>query len=131
MSAARRRDSRETRGVAVPRRPEKDLLTAWLLLLLDSDPCHGYGLTAKLEASHLCPDPASMYRALHRLAEDGAVVSSWAQPLAGPRRRVYRLTPAGQRKLDELATGIRVARDHHDRFVRMRKVTRAPPGGDE
>lgn len=92
--------------------------------MLDGDACHGYGLQTRLEACGLCPDPAALYRALHRLETDGSVASDWVQPVAGPRRRLYRLTPDGRRKLEELADMIIVARDHHDLFLRARAAWR-------
>lgn len=60
---------------AAPQRPEKNLLTGWLMLLLDAGACHGYGLQAKMEACRLSPDPAALYRTLRKLEEDGSVVS--------------------------------------------------------
>jgi len=103
-----------------PQRPEKRLLTAWLMLLLDDCACHGYGLQAKLQDCRLSPDPAALYRTLRKLEHDGWVASEWAQPVAGPRRRVYRLTLEGRQSLDEMAVSIRAARDHHDRFLQAR-----------
>jgi DNA-binding PadR family transcriptional regulator len=111
-------------------RPEKALLTAWLLLLLDDEACHGYGLQGKLAARRLHPDPAALYRMLRKLEDDGCVVSDWAEPAAGPPRRLYNLTPHGRGNLDEVAATIKVARDHHDTFLRARDEQGACPDPD-
>src|SRR5215510_1740268 len=93
------------------REPYKDpieLLQGTLdLLILQTltwGPRHGYGITAAIKAgSHrtLQVDTGSLYPALHRLEREGAVASEWATSENKQRVKVYRLTPAGRRKLNE------------------------------
>lgn len=71
-----------------------------LLLLMDK-PSHGYDLLNEL--AKLCPeedlDPASLYKNLRRMEEDGLVTSDWDTGNPGPARRVYKVTELGQEVL--------------------------------
>lgn len=104
--------------------PEGLLRTAWLLLLLDSGDKHGYELAARLAGERISCDQSAVYRTLRRLARDGEVTSSWGEPVAGPRRRLYRLTPSGRAALEGLARQITVARDLNDAFLRALEAPR-------
>jgi DNA-binding PadR family transcriptional regulator len=44
-------------------------------------------------------ETGSLYPALHRLAREGAVAAEWQTSENGQRIRVYRLTPAGRKRL--------------------------------
>lgn len=99
-------------------RPHKEILTAWVLLMLDGGASYGYELRRELAARQLSTDPAALYRALRKLERDGWVESRWMKALAGPRRRFYRLTAKGRRNLDEIAGLISAIRDVHDTFLR-------------
>lgn len=99
-------------------RPDKELLTAWLLLLLGDSETHGYGLRAELEAHGLDIDSGAMYRLLRQLEGDGFVRSRWQASDSGPRRRSYRLTPTGRRRRDDVARTIATTRATHDAFLR-------------
>jgi DNA-binding PadR family transcriptional regulator len=75
------------------------------LLLLNAlnrtGPTHGYALiTALRERSNGTFDlpEGTVYPALHRLERDGLVTSEWGEG-APRRRRVYRLTQAGEAAL--------------------------------
>jgi PadR family transcriptional regulator PadR len=98
-------------------RAHREVLTGWLLLMLDRGPTYGYELHRELETKHVDVDPAMLYRTLRRLEGYGWVESRWMEPVAGPRRRFYRLTPRGRRKLEEVAELITAIRDFHDAFV--------------
>ena len=100
-----------------PLRPHKELMTAWLLLLLDGGATYGYDLRRELDAHQLSIDPSILYRTLRKLERDGWVESRWMRSVAGPRRRFYRLTPEGRRTLDEMAELITSIRDFHDTFI--------------
>lgn len=104
-----------------PVRPQKQLLMAWLLLLLQGDQAHGYELHRALDAQDVTIDPGVLYRTLRRLEDDGAVASRWMRPIAGPRRRCYQLTSSGRRALDDWAGEIAVTRDLHDTFLRAHR----------
>jgi PadR family transcriptional regulator, regulatory protein PadR len=65
-------------------------------------PAHGYAVIADLRdrsGGVLDLPEGSVYPALHRLEELGLVASEW-QPVAGRRRREYRLTPPGSEALE-------------------------------
>jgi DNA-binding PadR family transcriptional regulator len=75
-----------------------------LLAVVGSCAAHGYLVARRLaEASGGALDlpEGTLYPALHRLESKKLLSSSWAT-VAGCRRRVYRLTPAGE---DALAQG--------------------------
>ena len=99
------------------RQPPRELLTAWLLLLLGREATHGYELRRRLEANGLVSDPAAMYRLLRKLETEGRAESFWGECVAGPRRRLYRLTPQGLSDLDALVCAIRNTCDTHAAFL--------------
>ncbi|HEV2057706.1 MAG TPA: PadR family transcriptional regulator [Solirubrobacteraceae bacterium] len=101
----------------LPVRPHKELLVGWLLLHLDASATYGYDLRREFEAHQLTPDPSAIYRMLLRLEADKWVQSRWMKPVAGPRRRFYRLTERGRRNLDEIAHLLEAIRDLHDRYL--------------
>ena len=107
---------------AAARQPPRELLKAWLLLLLGREATHGYALRRRLEANGLVTDPAAMYRLLRRLEGDGQVESFWGEAVAGPRRRLYRLTPKGQRDLDALVYAVRTTCDTHAAFLQAHEA---------
>jgi PadR family transcriptional regulator PadR len=79
--------------------PRRFVLPA-VLLLLSERPGYGYGLLPRLEEFHFGHvDRPAVYRALAQLERDGLVEASSQNPTAGQARRVYRITPAGQRTL--------------------------------
>jgi DNA-binding PadR family transcriptional regulator len=49
----------------------------------------------------LAIDDATLYKALHRLEELGAIDSAWGISENKRRAKYYRLTPAGRRQLRE------------------------------
>jgi PadR family transcriptional regulator len=78
-----------------------------LLAALESQPLHGYAIIERLRvrsrASFDLPT-GTVYPALHRLERAGLIKSDWST-VSGRRRRTYRLTEAGRRKLrDERAS---------------------------
>lgn len=63
---------------------------------------YGYEIARRIRqrsGAFLAPSEGSLYPALHRLERDGAVAAVWRESDVGPRRRYYRLTPAGKRQL--------------------------------
>ena len=111
-----------------PRRIRRFIEPA-LLLLLDHGPAHGYGLVEGLHRLGLESYPAdvsAIYRILYALEANGMVTSHIeAEESAGPPRRVYRLTEAGDaylhawvedlRATDRLLHRILEAYDEHNR----------------
>src|SRR5688500_8469168 len=81
----------------------RELVAAWLLLLLDHEASYGYDLRQALRAHHVRPDPGTLYRVLRQLDDAGWLQSRWTDSASGPRRRLYRVTAKGRRNLVELA----------------------------
>jgi PadR family transcriptional regulator PadR len=73
-----------------------------ILKILDRrGPLHGYAITAQIEALSdlLRVEEGSLYPALHRLEESGAVRARWKTTDNNRRARVYELTAAGRKQL--------------------------------
>ena len=99
------------------RQPSRELLTAWLLLLLEDQAVHGYELRRRLETYGVTTEPGALYRMLRKLESDGCAASSWAKSAAGPQRRLYQVTAKGRRELEQLVGTITAARDIHAAFL--------------
>ncbi|MDX6536055.1 MAG: PadR family transcriptional regulator, regulatory protein PadR [Gaiellales bacterium] len=81
--------------------PIRGHVEAMVLGALRNGPTHGYGLIVRLrDLSRGAFDlkEGTVYPALHRLESDGKLESTWSVE-GGRRRRVYALTPAGERAL--------------------------------
>ena len=74
---------------------------AWeILLALAGEARHGYAILLEVErrtGGRLQLLPGSLYRALHRLREQGLLEEADASDAEDPRRRVFRLTALGRR----------------------------------
>lgn len=77
----------------------KNFLQACLLLFLRERPGHGYALIERLEDIGAASDRAVVYRTLRVLERESLVESTWEDSEAGPARRTYALTTAGERML--------------------------------
>ena len=78
------------------------MLVPTLLFFLSQKPSHGYELIQKINESELCEveaDPATIYRNLRRMEEDGLVISMWQTSQSGPARRAYELSSEGEEAL--------------------------------
>jgi PadR family transcriptional regulator PadR len=95
----------------------RELLSAWLLLLLDDRASYGYDLRHALRSHHVGPDAGALYRALRQLDDEGLLRSSWVNSTTGPRQRHYRVTAKGRRTLVELTGVITAIRDRHRAFL--------------
>lgn len=104
----------------------QELQTAWLLLLLTGGESYGYDLSRRLADVWVAVDLSIVYRRLRALEARGCVGSRWAHSADGPPRRVYAITSAGQRHLDELADCVRGARGDMGAFLRAHE--RRPAG---
>lgn len=81
-----------------------------VLSVLDEEPLYGYAITKKVavrsEGGFSVP-PGVLYPLLARLEKDGLITSSWEEVKSersdgdgpGRRRKWYRLTPRGRRRL--------------------------------
>jgi len=75
-----------------------------LLMLNERGHSYGYDLAAHLSEYALTDaqiEHAALYRTLRGLEKNGYVISQWAMRNGGPARRVYSLTTAGERHLEE------------------------------
>lgn len=96
-------------------------LETMILSALEARESHGFDVLQRLEAAGfgaLRMKEGSLYPALYRLEEQGHVTSRWEndndeRPGAGrrgPKRKLYKLTRKGKRKLDQ-------GREHWSVFV--------------
>jgi PadR family transcriptional regulator PadR len=79
----------------------KGHLDALLLAALDAGPRHGYAVKEALRegsGGRFDLPTGTVYPALHRLEAAGLITGAWSVN-DGRRRRSYRLTPAGRRRL--------------------------------
>ena len=75
-----------------------------ILQALRWGPRHGYGLVQLIRSGSgdvLQVDTGSLYPALHRLEQSGAIAADWELSENKQRVRVYRLTAAGRKRLVE------------------------------
>ena len=103
--------------------PRRFVLPA-LLLLLSEEPGHGYSLEKGLRDFRFGQiDRPTVYRALAHLEADG-LVESWSEARkAAQARRVYRITPLGERTLGVWMSVIKTERDYLGRVLRRYQAT--------
>jgi molybdate-binding protein/DNA-binding PadR family transcriptional regulator len=97
------------------------LLLNAILALLALSPRHGYQLRLDLEAEfgpEFVLDTGQLYRLLARLEKEGWATASAEPGERGPRRKVYRITPAGRAALRRWARSPAARRERgRDPFV--------------
>ena len=79
----------------------KGHLDGLLLAALEAGPLHGYAVMEALRTGsggRVDLPTGTVYPALHRLEGAGLIAGSWST-VDGRRRRTYRLTAAGKRRL--------------------------------
>lgn len=102
----------------------KGLLEGLVLLAIEREPTHGYGILKDLEElMGEGPTKSQVYSLLQRLEDDDLIVSEEREE-EGRTRLVYRLTSGGQERLDEFRD-LPVAFKH--RVVDLFDI---PPRGD-
>ncbi len=70
-----------------------------VLSVLREGELYGYEIAQRireLSGDELAPGEGSLYPALHKLEQDGALESFWADSQVGPRRKYYRITQRGR-----------------------------------
>ena len=75
-----------------------------VLKTLQLGPNHGFGITLHIQNASdglLRVEEGSLYPALHRLERDKLVKAEWTTTENRRRARVYTLTAAGRKRLDE------------------------------
>ncbi len=80
--------------------------TAELLVLaqLEDEPRHGYDIALRIEQrsnGEVVFNVASLYPILYRLEAQGIISGRWVERAGQRRRRFYKLTAAGRRKLTQ------------------------------
>ena len=84
-----------------------------ILKALSAGELHGLGVSRRVEQitrGTFLVQPGSLFPALHRLEEAGALSSSWQPSENNRRAKFYTLTKSGRRRLDdEMAQWNRVA----------------------
>jgi PadR family transcriptional regulator, regulatory protein PadR len=87
-------------------------------------PLHGYGIARRIEQTSgdlLSLNYGTLYPALLRLEQEGAIASGWGVSENNRRARFYRLTRAGRRRL---------AQETHDWVQATAIVARFLAGGN-
>jgi PadR family transcriptional regulator PadR len=92
----------------VHRRKQCDALQGTLDLLvlttLSRGPEHGYGIAARIQSISddvLRVEEGSLYPALHRMEQARWIAAEWQLTPNNRRARLYRITRAGQKRLDD------------------------------
>jgi transcriptional regulator len=80
--------------------------TAELLVLaqLEDEPRHGYDIALRIEQRSngaVVFNVASLYPILYRLEAEGSIAGWWVERAGQRRRRFYKLTRAGRRRLTQ------------------------------
>jgi transcriptional regulator len=90
------------------RHKKRDALQGTLDLLvlktLNRGPHHGYGIAAEIQSISddlLRVEEGSLYPALHRMEQHGWIIAEWRTTTNNRRARLYSLTRAGRKRLDE------------------------------
>jgi len=74
------------------------------LQLLRAEPTNGYDLSLRIQAISsevLSVNAGSLYPALYRLEEKGLIDAEWSESANGRRTKVYSVTAAGRRHLNQ------------------------------
>ena len=105
----------------------KNFARPCLLLLLAEAPAHGYELLERLRPFGFdLSDPATVYKTLRLLENDGHVTSEWELSTRGPARRVYSITADGQEMLQ--AWALTLAKNREIIGVFLDRVAGLAPG---
>lgn len=75
-----------------------------VLQLLRAEPTNGYDLTLRIQAISrdvLNVNAGSLYPALYRLEQRGLLKAAWSESENGRKTKVYALTAAGRKQLNE------------------------------
>jgi len=86
------------------RYPERGWIQFLLLRILYETPMHGYQLLEELgRRSFGCHrlEPGSIYTILRRMEAKGLLTSKWERVETGPDKRIYKVTEAGSKVLEE------------------------------
>jgi transcriptional regulator len=83
-------------------------LALMVLKTLESmGPLHGYGIARRIEQTSgnmLCLNYGTLYPALLKLEQEGAIASEWGASENNRRAKFYKLTRAGRKQLEHEAS---------------------------
>ena len=92
----------------------KNWLVPILLLMLRQWSSYGYELMEKMATFGLAAmNPGTFYRTLRQMEKNGMVHSRWDTSEAGPARRIYSITEAGEAYLQFWAQ----SQDHYQKMM--------------
>jgi PadR family transcriptional regulator len=96
-----------------------------VLAVLAEAPLHGYEIARRIREQSdgvVAFDVAALYPVLYGMETRGWVTASWEQTAGGRRRRCYRLTADGKRRLEPLR------REWREFFRALNRLTRFADG---
>ena len=114
----------EKRGVEIACKCEtrvQRFLQPCLLLLLKVKPSYGYELVENLHQFGFdeLPDPATTYKNLRIMEQEGWVASQWDTGGPGPARRIYKVTPEGEDLIQSWTVAIRRTQESLNTFLSL------------
>lgn len=96
-----------------------------LLKILALEPLHGWAVSQRLKqvsSEELQVSEGSLYPALHKLELAGLITAAWKTSELGRRAKVYSLTAAGRRRLEEEAEEWRRLSTAISRVLRLKEA---------
>lgn len=89
-----------------------------ILAILSRGTRYGYGIVQALSGSGgLVIKEGTIYPLLNRLRSEGLIDAEWRPSPQGPKRKYYRLTPAGEERLAAMRAQWRVFSDDVERIL--------------
>lgn len=102
--------------------PKKGFVEPRLLYLISRKESYGYQLSEEIGRVPFpapAPDAAAVYRALREMERSGLLHSRWQEGVAGPAKRVYSITPQGERRLEAWLGALRERADLLSTFIKL------------
>lgn len=108
----------------------RNWLVPVLLLMLREWNSYGYELMEKMAAFGLAAmNPGTIYRTLRQMEKDGVISSAWDTSAAGPARRIYSITAAGEAYLKYWAESLDQYQRMMNTFFRLYTSSSRPASG--
>jgi transcriptional regulator len=109
---------------------QQGTLALMILKTLDGlGPLHGYGIARRIEEisrHRLTLNYGTLYPALLKLEQEGAIAAEWRQSENNRRAKYYQLTPAGRKQLARETREWHATADLIAAFLAPRKAEGAP-----
>lgn len=102
--------------------PLKRFIEPRLLFLISRKPAYGYEMIEQIGGLPFpgpVPDSAAVYRMLRDLEKRGLVRSEWKPGQAGPAKRIYHITGAGEERLAAWVQALKERVRILNRFISM------------